>query len=221
MRSQILDDDVDERSWRLPEVDPTGWLVGRPGPSPVRRAIDPAGPAEAAVPGPVRRRRPRRTEAARVARERDLARRRRRRHGRADVADRRAVGAVSVGAVSVGGAGRSVSAVGRVVEPGTRAAGAEPGYRMGRWGRLALTLLVAATLALVVGRVVAGSIAGVAEPELVDVTVRPGDTLWSIASSASPDRDPRAVIDDIRDLNEISGDVVRVGEVLRVPVVSG
>ena len=124
-------------------------------------------------------------------------------------------------AVSVGGADRSVSAVGRVVEPVTRGAGAGPGYRIGRWGRLALSLLVAATLALVIGRVVAGSIAGVAEPELVDVTVRPGDTLWSIASAASPDRDPRAVIDDIRDLNDISGDAVRVGEVLRVPVAAG
>ncbi len=93
--------------------------------------------------------------------------------------------------------------------------GVGTGYRIGRAGRLALTLLAAVTLALIVGRLVAAAVAGPAE--VVDVTVHPGDTLWSIAATASPDRDPRAVIDDIRDLNDLSGDVVRVGEVLRVP----
>jgi hypothetical protein len=42
--------------------------------------------------------------------------------------------------------------------------------------------------------------------------------VWSIAAQAAPDRDPRAVIEEIRRLNQVSGDVVRVGEVLRVPV---
>ena len=73
-----------------------------------------------------------------------------------------------------------------------------------------------ATLALIGTRLIAGLTAGVVEP--VDVTVRPGDTLWSIAAQAAPDRDPRAVIDEIRELNQVTGDLVRVGEVLRVPV---
>lgn len=87
---------------------------------------------------------------------------------------------------------------------------------MGRWERLALTVLVAATLVLVAIRLVGVLIAG---PEAsMDVTVRPGDTLWSIAADAAPDRDPRAVIDEIRRLNQVTGDLVRAGEVLRVPV---
>ena len=221
MRTQTLHDDVDERSWRLPQVDPTGWLVGSTG-----ATAGPVAPGRApgAVPGAgpdVRRRRPRRTEAARAARERDLARRRRRRQGRALVVDIQAVTVAGPGLT--GRSGRPVSTIGRVADPDTRVGRAAPDSadRIGRWGRLALTVLVAATLALLVGRVVAGSVAGAAAPDLVEVTVRPGDTLWSIASSASPDRDPRVVIDDIRGINELSGDVVRVGEVLRVPVVSG
>ena len=134
-----------------------------------------------------------------MARERDLARRRRRRQARAWMVGR------------VGRDGTGAASVRRVVEP------IEPdAYRIGRWGRLTLTVLALATLALVVTRLVAALSAGTAEP--VDVTVRPGDSLWSIAAQAAPDRDPRAVIDEIRELNRVTGDVVRVGEVLRVPV---
>ena len=99
----------------------------------------------------------------------------------------------------------------RVIEPVEREE-----YRIGRWGRLTLTVLALATLALIAARLFTGLTAGPVEP--VEVTVRPGDTLWSIAAQAAPDRDPRAVIDEIRELNRVSGDVVRVGEVLRVPV---
>ena len=63
------------------------------------------------------------------------------------------------------------------------------GYRMGRWARLALTVTVLAAVAVVTVSLTAGS----APTALVDVTVGPGDTLWSIASQAAPDRDPRAV----------------------------
>lgn len=189
--------DVDEGVWRLPAVDPTGWLAQRRA-----RAAEPPAPVAAAGPEPGRRR-PRRTRQARLARERDLARRRRRRHGRTLVAEHSTGRGAAVGPVG-GLSGRRVSG----------AAAAED-YRIGRWGRLALTVLVLATLALVGVRLLAGSAAGAAEP--VDVTVRPGDTLWSIAAVAAPDRDPREVIDEIRALNAVSGDVVRVGEVLRVP----
>ena len=51
-----------------------------------------------------------------------------------------------------------------------------------------------------------------------DVIVGPGDTLWSIASPAAPDRDPRAVIEEIRELNNFSDSVLPVGVALRVPV---
>lgn len=190
--------DVDESVWRLPAVDPTGWLAHRQA-----RTVEAPAPVVAAGVEPPRRR-PRRTQQARLDRERDLARRRRRRHGRTLVAEH------SAGRGATGGTAGGLS-VRRVSDT---AAG--EGYRIGRWGRLALTVLVLATLTLVGVRLLAGPAAGAAEP--VDVTVRPGDTLWSIAAVAAPDRDPRAVIDEIRALNGVTGDVVRVGEVLRVPV---
>lgn len=223
MRTQTIRDvPLDEGSWQLPRVDATGWLVGRPaggvGWSSTGSAARPIapGPAPGGSAAPARRRRPRRTEAARAARERDLARRRRRRHGRSLLVDHR-----------VDGSGEARSSrptfLRRVIDPADRAerTAVDPAQRIGRRERLALTVLVAATLALMIGRLVAGAVAGPPTPELVDVTVRPGDTLWSIASSAAPDTDPRAVIDGIRGVNHLPDDVVRVGEVLRVPTSSG
>jgi LysM repeat protein len=87
------------------------------------------------------------------------------------------------------------------------------GYRVSRWARLALTITVLAAVVVVT----ASSVGGTAPTSLVDVTVGPGDTLWSIAQDASPDRDPRAVIDEIRQLNDVPTDLLPVGIVLRVP----
>jgi len=222
MRTQTIRDvPLDEGSWQLPRVDATGWLVGHPaggaGRSSTGSAARPIAPGPAGGSAdPARRRRPRRTEAARAARERDLARRRRRRHGRSLLVDHQ---------VDVAGAARSSrpTSVRRVIDPADRAerSAVDPSQRIGRRQRLALTVLVVATLALMIGRLVAGAVSGPPTPEFVDVTVRPGDTLWSIASSAVPDTDPRAVIDGIRGVNHLPDDVVRVGEVLRVPTSSG
>jgi len=196
MRTQIARViDLDDDSWRMPRVDPTGWLARRPADD--RHAAEPQTGGSV---GHVHRRRPRRTQQARIARERDLARRRRRRQGLASGVGRPAAGR-----------SRGATSPRRVVELGEH-----EGYRIGRWARLALTILALAAVALFAARLIAGLTAGAMEP--VDVTVRPGDTLWSIAIEAAPDRDPRAVIDEIRQLNQVSGDVVRVGEVVRVPV---
>ena len=52
---------------------------------------------------------------------------------------------------------------------------------------------------------------------LVQVVVRPGQSLWSVAESADPDQDTRAVIQQIIDLNSLNGDTVRAGQQLWVP----
>jgi hypothetical protein len=49
------------------------------------------------------------------------------------------------------------------------------------------------------------------------VMVLPGGSLWSVAEAAEPDADPRAVIDEIQQLNSMAGDQVRAGQVLWVP----
>jgi LysM domain len=117
--------------------------------------------------------------------------------------DSMSMGSAPVGAVSVGAASIRTAAAESVVE----------GYRLGRWARFALTVTVLATVIVVIATLTAGSTTAT----MVDVTVGPGDSLWSIASAAAPDRDPRAVIDDMRQLNDLAGDVLPVGMVLRVP----
>ncbi len=87
------------------------------------------------------------------------------------------------------------------------------GYRMGRWARLAVTTTVLLAAALLAASLLSRS----APARMVDVTVGPGDTLWSIATAQAPDRDPRAVISEIQQLNGLDGDVINLGMVLRVP----
>ena len=91
---------------------------------------------------------------------------------------------------------------------------------MSRWARLTLTLTVLAAVAVVTVSLVVGAI-GSAPRAMVDVTVGPGDTLWSIATQAAPDRDPRDVIEEIKALNDVPGSVLPVGVVLRVPSSAG
>jgi LysM repeat protein len=91
------------------------------------------------------------------------------------------------------------------------------GYRMGRWARLAVTTTVLVAAALLTVSLLSGQ----APRRMVDVTVGPGDTLWSIATVQAPDRDPRAVISEIEQLNGLDGSVLQVGVVLRVPAEGG
>lgn len=104
---------------------------------------------------------------------------------------------------------------------------------------LRLALLAAATTALAAGLVVLwlavasvvapGAVAGdggqgvrsgaeVAEVvSTTSVVVEPGDTLWQIARTHAPQRDPRSVVDQIVALNSLSSAGVQVGVSLLVP----
>ena len=96
--------------------------------------------------------------------------------------------------------------------------------RLTRRGRL-VAAAVAALLVTVVSLLAAGAAQatnhalppGAARQNLVQVAVRPGQSLWSVAESADPDQDTRAVIQQIVDLNALSGDVVLAGQQLWVP----
>ena len=123
-------------------------------------------------------------------------------------------GIVPLGSAVSGAVGECDESSDQAVDhAGGRAADGPSGYRMGRWARLAVTttVLVAAALLTV------SLLSGPAPRHMVDVIVGPGDTLWSIATANAPDRDPRAVISEIEQLNGLEGDVLHVGVVLRVP----
>ncbi len=96
--------------------------------------------------------------------------------------------------------------------------------RLTRRGRL-VAAVVAALLVTVISLLVAGAAQATnhgpspraARQNLVQVVVRPGQSLWSVAESADPDQDTRAVIQQIIDLNSLSGDTVAAGQQLWVP----
>lgn len=49
------------------------------------------------------------------------------------------------------------------------------------------------------------------------VVVRPDDTLWSVAERHRPSRDPYAVIEAIRRLNDLPDHTIHAGQQLLVP----
>ncbi|HOJ78764.1 MAG TPA: LysM peptidoglycan-binding domain-containing protein [Bacillota bacterium] len=50
------------------------------------------------------------------------------------------------------------------------------------------------------------------------VTVRSGDTLWSIAKRFAPETDPRITIAKIKELNQLEKSNIQAGQILKVQV---
>ena len=96
--------------------------------------------------------------------------------------------------------------------------------RLTRRGRVVIAI-AAALLVTIVSLLLAGVAQATnhgpsprtARQNLVQVLVRPGQSLWSVAESADPDQDTRAVIQQIIDLNSLNGDTVFAGQQLWVP----
>jgi hypothetical protein len=59
--------------------------------------------------------------------------------------------------------------------------------------------------------------ARVPELEPVAYRVEPGDSLWGLASNLELDRDVRAVVAEIADINGLGSSVIRPGQVLMLP----
>jgi hypothetical protein len=49
------------------------------------------------------------------------------------------------------------------------------------------------------------------------VVVQPGQTLWALARQVAPHRDPRVVVESIRELNALPGAGVQAGQELLLP----
>ncbi|HEY2266756.1 MAG TPA: LysM peptidoglycan-binding domain-containing protein [Streptosporangiaceae bacterium] len=101
---------------------------------------------------------------------------------------------------------------------------AEPPLRLTRRGRIvvavAAVLLVAVISLLAAGVAQAtshGAAPRAARQNLVQVVVRPGQTLWSVAESADPEQDTRVVVQQIIDLNSLNSTTVPAGRQLWVP----
>jgi len=96
--------------------------------------------------------------------------------------------------------------------------------RLTRRGR-AVVAVAAALLLAALSLVIAASAQatnhlappGAAQQNLTQVTVRPGQSLWSVAENADPDADTRVVVQQIIELNGLTGSVVFAGQRLWVP----
>ena len=95
--------------------------------------------------------------------------------------------------------------------------------RLTRRGRVVVAVAAALLLAAL-SLVIAASAqatnhpaARAAQQNLTQVTVRPGQSLWSVAESADPGADTRVVIQQIVELNGLTGTVVFAGQRLWVP----
>ncbi len=111
---------------------------------------------------------------------------------------------------------------------GPSAARSRTRVRLTRRGRIVVAGLITASMVLVVALAwLAGTAradaAGSGVParavyhSLRSVTVLPGESLWSIATQYEPASDPRGVIQEIIDLNALSGTSVQPGEHLWLP----
>ena len=89
-------------------------------------------------------------------------------------------------------------------------------YVRRRFGVLAAGLALVAALS----GPVSGALGAGREQSLVSsrtYVVRPGDTLWDIAATVAPGRDPREVVHDLDLLNDAPVDRLTPGMVLAIP----
>jgi len=98
-----------------------------------------------------------------------------------------------------------------------------PGVHLTRRGRLARTLLVlslAVVLASAFGLSAgAGTSDSVGAPtSFIEVTVTPGDTLWSLATRMAGGEDVRAMVDEIASVNALASADLQAGQKVRIPL---
>jgi LysM domain-containing protein len=87
--------------------------------------------------------------------------------------------------------------------------------RRGRMVVFVLCLLLAGIAAALAASASRAGPADTGEPEVA--VVRPGDTLWSIAARHAPSDDPYGMIEDIRRLNDLTGNTIQPGQELILP----
>ena len=97
------------------------------------------------------------------------------------------------------------------------------GLRLNRRGRLARTFVVlslAVVLASVFGlKAGAGTTDAVGAPtSFIEVTVAPGDTLWSLATRMADGGDVRAMVDEISSVNSLASAELQAGQKVRIPL---
>ena len=106
----------------------------------------------------------------------------------------------------------------------TGAQAPHPRLRLTRRGRLVLialpSFLGAVLLLAFLSGLIAPAHAGDTAPSVThakQVTLQQGQSLWAVAAQYAPDRDPRVVIDEIVELNNLDSTRVVSGQQIEVP----
>lgn len=108
----------------------------------------------------------------------------------------------------------------RAGRSGRGSAGRAGRVRLTRRGRIIVWALALGLFAAVLAGVLAIGPAVNAAPEAgepVEVVVRPGDTLWSVARRHDPAQDPLVMAEEIRKLNGLPDYTVHPGQTLKLP----
>ncbi|MFK4791349.1 LysM peptidoglycan-binding domain-containing protein [Microbacterium sp. ZW T5_56] len=91
-------------------------------------------------------------------------------------------------------------------------------------GRRVLTFLASLPLIAVIavavlsgGSAIASHEAGAPAGTFTNISVMPGDSLWSIATTVAPEADPRDVVAEISRLNNLHTDALSAGQTLAIP----
>jgi hypothetical protein len=91
--------------------------------------------------------------------------------------------------------------------------------RLTRRGRVLLVLVLAVLLLATFSLGRASSDAGTPSrhAQVTHVTVRPGETMWQVATRVAPGNDPRITVQRLMDLNGMSSPELRAGQSLVIP----
>ncbi|MDR1496767.1 MAG: LysM peptidoglycan-binding domain-containing protein [Clostridiales Family XIII bacterium] len=75
-------------------------------------------------------------------------------------------------------------------------------------------------VAIIAGYALGGGVSGTEKQAYKDVTVKSGDTLWSIARANKPDDKPiRQYVSEIRAANSLDTGYIYPGQVVKAPIV--
>lgn len=96
---------------------------------------------------------------------------------------------------------------------------AAPPARHGRLMATGVSALIVGLLSVLLATAAHAAHGSPASPGkyVAKVMVLPGQSLWSLAEKYDPSADPRAITDQIRQLNSLPGDQLQAGQLLWVP----
>jgi LysM repeat protein len=89
--------------------------------------------------------------------------------------------------------------------------------KRGRAVLLSVVCTPLVALALFFGTNAGGATATKSATPLQTVTVSSGETLWHLARHIAPTADPRDVVSDLMDVNQLASADIYAGEQLRIP----